>query len=85
MNIEKYLPMDSDELYAHLLSDVMANPSAGERLTEELSKTDRYQNDFEFRILTDTSKATCFFLLGEYSKAIPFCRNLVERARALSM
>lgn len=85
MNINKYLKMSSEALYSYLISDVMSNPEEGNDLIKKLSNTEKYKNDFEFRLSVDTTKAILLGMSGQNKKLLSLCTELIERAEALGM
>lgn len=85
MDKEKYLPMTSEELYEHLISDILANVSDGWCLVNDLTAADRYQSDYEFRAFIDTAKALIFSLRRDHASLFPLCNNIIERATALTL
>lgn len=85
MNAEKYLRMNLDELYKHLISDVMNNISEGKVLIDDLSQTERYANDSSFRASVETTKAILFGLSGNYNDLIPLCTELIEKTSSLEL
>lgn len=85
MEYEKYLHMNAEELYHHLISDINQNPSLGELVADELSSTQRYQHDFEFRAFIETGRGISYNLCGQFNKAITHFSNLIERSKALEL
>ncbi|MDO5096581.1 MAG: diguanylate cyclase [Peptostreptococcaceae bacterium] len=85
MKYEKYLCMDATELYRHLISDINLDPPSGELIAEELSSTERYQNDFEFRAFIETGRGISYNLSAQYNKAISHFSSLIERVKALEL
>lgn len=85
MNKEKYLSMNSQELYKNLVADLLSDVSAGMECVEELLKSERSQTDGEFRISLETARILLFSLTGKYSPAFSQCLNLAERAIAMKM
>lgn len=63
----------------------MENPYDGMKMIEELGDSKRYKEDYEFRTYLQTMKAIAYSLQGDYSKIIPLCSNLLDRATALEM
>lgn len=85
MNKEKYLPLNIEDLYKHLISDVLNHPSGGKELVVELSKTERFQEDFEFRAFVNTTEALVLYLNAEYSQVVPLSTNLITTTTALEL
>lgn len=85
MNKENYLQMDSERLYKYLISDILANPSDARILVEELEKTHRYREDYEFRTFVETGRGLVHVLDGEPEQVISVCARVIERAIALKM
>lgn len=85
MDKEKYILMNSEELYNHLISDVMADCKKGKLLVDSLTQTERYHADYEFRTFVETSRALAFGLSGEYTQNISLCTELIERTTALEL
>lgn len=82
---KNYVEMNVEELYQHLITDVMAAPSQGRELLDILKEEQRYQDDFQFRASIDTASALLFGIFSETKKAIPLCIELIERTTALQM
>lgn len=68
MSINKYLSMNLNQLYEHLISDILKNISEGKDIINDLLKTPRYQDDYEFRAVVDTSHAIILSMSGNDSK-----------------
>lgn len=77
--------MNSEELYTHLISDVMTSPNELKDLVEELGSTERYQKDYEFRAFIETCRAYILSVNGKYSQVIPLSTTLIERSKALEL
>lgn len=85
MDKNKYLKMNSNEMYNHLITDVLENVSDGKILIEELAQSDRYVQDYEFRALVETVRGLTYLMEGEVDRTISFCSDLLERATALEL
>lgn len=85
MDSKNYVEMNIEELYQHLITDVMAAPSQGRDLLDGLKGEQRYQDDFQFRASVDTTSALLFGIFNETKKAIPLCIELIERTTALQL
>lgn len=85
MNSSIYLDMDSQELYRQFIQFLMDNPYEGMKVIEDLGKSKRYKEDYEFRTYLQTTRAIAYSLQGKYSKIIPLCSNLLDRATALEI
>lgn len=85
MNGERYLEMSSEELYPHLIETVMVNLSEGKILIEHLEKTERYQEDYAFRITIGTVKGIVLGIERKNGELFLLCTNLIEQATALKM
>lgn len=85
MNKEKYLTMNLDELFSFFITDVLDNPRSGEILVDELTKTERYLNDYEFRTSVETAKGILIGMKGVPTDLLPIATNLVKTSRALKL
>lgn len=83
--MDDYLIVDSNELYKNLVSKIMENPLEGKEKVEELARSNRYLNDFEFRASIDTANALVSSVFGAREEVIPVCSSLIERSIALQM
>lgn len=85
MDIEKYLKMNSEELFSFLITDIIADPLNGETLLKDLSKTERYKNDYELRTTVETARCIIIGIKGQPTKLIPLATNLIQTTSALKM
>lgn len=85
MKKEKYLNLTSDELFSILITDVINNPQDSDILLEHLSKEDRYQDDYEFRITVETAKGILISMKGEPTSLISHASKLIKTATALHL
>lgn len=85
MDRAKYLQMNFEELYQHLISDVMEDPPDGKILLDELTTTARYREEYEFRTFVETVRALVFLLHGDFSQVISHATELIDRSTALKM
>lgn len=72
MDKNKYIKMNSNEMYNHLITDVLENSSEGKLLIEELAQSDRYVQDYEFRALVETVRGLTYLMDGEVDRTISF-------------
>lgn len=85
MEKEKYLSLNSEELYQHLSADILANASGGKQLADELTATERYREDYMFRAHVETAKAMALTIQGENTEVLFLSLDLEERCKALEM
>lgn len=85
MNREKYLHMGSEDLYKHLISDILADPSAAKGLVKGLESAQRYREDPCFRVFVETGKGLVCYLHGDHKKVIAICTQALEKAMRREM
>lgn len=85
MNINKYLTMDSEELYTFLITDAMENPSEGKILLDKLSTTQKYYDDYIFRTYVDSTYVILGGMTGEAKDVISSATKLIGRATDLKL
>lgn len=85
MEIKQYLSMNVEELINTFFTEVMDDYSVGMQKINELSKTERYKTDYEFRTTIETARGVALSLAGENSKAISLTKALVETASSLKL
>lgn len=85
MDINQYLSMTSEELIKFFFTEVMNHYSEGLEKIEELSKTERYKIDYEFRTTIETARGVALSIAGEASKAISVTKTLIDTASSLKL
>lgn len=85
MDKEKYLQLNSDNLYDHFLIDVLTDHRRAKHLIEELSETKRYEEDFVFRAHVQTARAMIFTIEEESEKVLSLCTELADRCKTLEL
>lgn len=85
MDINQYISMTSEELIKTFFTEVINHYSEGLEKIEELSKTERYRDDYEFRITIETAKAMALCLSGEVNKTISLTKVLIDTASSLQL
>lgn len=85
MSMNKYLSINSKELYDLLVADVLKNISEGKLILDDLMKEFKYQADYEFRAVVDTVNAIVLGMSGNDTKVIIVCTELIDRTTALNM
>lgn len=85
MIAEKYLNMNKEDAFRELIVDYMARPSEGKQISEELLASEKYKNDFEFRVIVDATRGTLLSIFGEYQEVLSLCKDVLERADAFKM
>lgn len=85
MNRNQYLAMNVEELIKYFFSEVIEDYSEGIKKIDDLSKTERYRTDYEFRTTIETARGVALSLAGENSKAISLTKKLVDTASSLKL
>lgn len=85
MDINQYLTMSIEEIIKNFFTEVMNNYSEGLEKIEALSKTERYQTDYEFRMTIETARGVALSLAGESSKALSLTKVLIDNAASLKL
>lgn len=85
MGVDNYFTMSKDELLMELITSYIARPIEGKQISEALVCSEKYKNDFEFRIVVDAAKSTLLSLHGDYNSVVPLCVSVLERATAYQM
>ncbi|MDO4720252.1 MAG: sensor domain-containing diguanylate cyclase [Peptostreptococcaceae bacterium] len=85
MDREKYLHLNSDDLYDYFVFDVLTDHRRAKRLIEELSETERYEEDFVFRAHVQTARAMIFTIEEENEQVLSLCTTLADRCKALKL
>lgn len=83
--VDKYLKMDLNAVRTELVADVILDPFQGEKIIEELKKTEEYGNDYIFRLVVDSAKIIVLSIMGRYKELFPLCVDLIERASSYGM
>ncbi len=78
MDTAKYKNIDISEVHKSLISDVDNYPTDAAKLLDELTKTERYTEDAEFRLNVESIKGMLMIMSGKYSEVINHCTELVE-------
>lgn len=68
-----------------MISDILADPSAGKKLIEELESAARYREDPPFQVFVETGKGLACYLSGDHKKVIAICTTALEKATRLEM
>ena len=80
MNKENYVSLRAEDVHKRLITDVALNVDEAPKLLDELTDTDRYQQDHIFRANVETSKVYILFYNGKISEVIKRCTHLIEVA-----
>lgn len=75
---EYYSKISADDLIDELIDRAKRNLVETDFLVEELFRTERYNNDFEFRATVETAKALILSRKGKNEEVINFVPKLIE-------
>lgn len=85
MNKENYFEMDTNKLYENLITNIMSDSKSGKILLDELSKTNHYKSNYEFRATIDTAIAVLQSMSEQRENNFILCNDLIERSTALEL
>lgn len=85
MGINQYLNMNLEELIQHFFTEVINNYTESAVLIEELSKSDRYRIDYEFRTTVETARGITYCLMGDMGNAVSLASSLIDTASSLKL
>lgn len=83
MKKEDILALSNDHLYDDFIEKVLTNPTEFHELMKELISSERYTNDFEFRIYIQTANNFLSASIPDHEKVLSVSDELIERASIL--
>lgn len=85
MKKEDILALPIDQLYDDFIEKVLTTPAQYHEIMKELISSERYTNDFKFRIHVQTADNFLNASLSDQEKVFEISDELIERAKVLEM
>ena len=85
MDKEGVLQLSSEQLYDEFVEKVLTNPIGLERLVSELEQSERFREDFIFRIHVQTSRQFIYTCQPKADMVLEKGEELIKRAYALGL
>lgn len=83
MNIEELKSGKKSDVYNDVRSLILADPENGTHIVEQFKNTERYQEDFVYRLSVDSAYMIALGVRGRHSEIIAAAPEVIERASAL--
>lgn len=83
MNKEDYFSLKADYIHKRLITDISINPNEADELLDELTKSNRFKEDYAFRASVETAKVYIYLDKGKPLEVINRSKSLIEIAIVL--